>query len=101
MHIQQTFIAAVITLVLSISAASARNVDLSTVPKRNTVELTIYKSEDLTLVRETRSLTFKKGVNPLQFSWGQYSAPRPCPTALFASSATTAAAAFPTSQPRA
>ena len=43
--------------------------DLSTVPKRNTVQLTIYNSEDLTLVRETRAVTFKKGANPLQFSW--------------------------------
>ena len=49
--------------------AVARNVDLSTVPKRDTVQLTIYNSEDLTLVRETRSVTFKKGINPLQFSW--------------------------------
>src|SRR5258708_4875686 len=47
----------------------ARNVDLSTVPKRDTVQLTIYNSEDLTLVRETRTVTFKKGSNPLQFSW--------------------------------
>ena len=49
--------------------ALARNVDLSTVPNRATVQLTIYNSEDLTLVRETRTVTFKKGVNPLQFSW--------------------------------
>src|SRR5437588_9722975 len=49
--------------------ATARNVDLSTVPKRDTVQLTIYNSEDLTLVRETRTVTFKKGANPLQFSW--------------------------------
>jgi hypothetical protein len=49
--------------------AFARNVDLSTVPKRDSVQLTIYNSEDLTLVRETRTVTFKKGVNPLQFSW--------------------------------
>ncbi|MFI5380725.1 MAG: hypothetical protein ACHRHE_15610 [Tepidisphaerales bacterium] len=49
--------------------ALARNVDLSTVPRRNTVQLTIYNSEDLTLVRETRTVTFKKGANPLQFSW--------------------------------
>src|SRR5688572_6023144 len=47
----------------------AANVDLSTVPKRNTVQLTIYNSEDITLVRETRVVTFKKGANPLQFSW--------------------------------
>ncbi len=51
------------------SIAVARNVDLSTVPKRNSVQLTIYNSEDLTLVRETRTVTFKKGANPLQFSW--------------------------------
>src|SRR6266496_3810674 len=56
-------------LMLLASPAIARNVDLSTVPKRNTVALTIYNSEDLTLVRETRTVTFKKGVNPLQFSW--------------------------------
>src|ERR1700742_4841973 len=51
------------------SANRAKNVDLSTVPRRNTVQLTIYNSEDLTLVRETRAVTFKKGANPLQFSW--------------------------------
>ena len=34
-----------------------------------TPELTIYNAEDLTLVRETRRLTFKQGANPLQFSW--------------------------------
>jgi hypothetical protein len=51
------------------TSAFARNVDLSTVPKRDSVQLTIYNSEDLTLVRETRTVTFKKGVNPLQFSW--------------------------------
>lgn len=49
--------------------APARNVDLSTVPDRQTVQLTIYNSEDLTLVRETRKVSFRKGVNPLQFSW--------------------------------
>jgi hypothetical protein len=54
---------------IATSTAFAANVDLSTVPKRNTVQLTIYNSEDLTLVRETRVVTFKKGVNPLQFSW--------------------------------
>ena len=50
-------------------ALPARNVDLATVPERRTVQLTIYNSEDLTLVRETRVVTFKQGVNPLQFSW--------------------------------
>jgi hypothetical protein len=47
----------------------AENVDLSTVPNRDSVQLTIYNSEDLTLVRETRKVSFKTGDNPLQFSW--------------------------------
>jgi hypothetical protein len=56
-------------LILTGGAALARNVDLSTVPARDTVQLTIYNCEDLTLVRETRRITFKRGLNPLQFSW--------------------------------
>src|SRR6188508_2761006 len=57
-----------LSLLLAVPAV-ARNVDLSTVPTRDTVQLTIYNSEDITLVRETRKVTFKKGENPLQFSW--------------------------------
>jgi hypothetical protein len=59
----------ILTLALASAAWAQSNVDLSTVPLRNTVQLTIYNSEDLTLVRETRVLSFKKGLNPLQFSW--------------------------------
>ena len=47
----------------------AGNIDVSTIPTRNTVQLTIYNSEDITLVRETRRITFREGMNPLQFSW--------------------------------
>ena len=49
--------------------AQARDIDLVTLPPRDGVQLTIYNSEDLTLVREVRSITFKKGANRLQFSW--------------------------------
>jgi hypothetical protein len=49
--------------------ASAKNVDLVTLPKRNTVELTIYNSADITLAKETRNITVKKGSNQIQFSW--------------------------------
>src|SRR6476646_4477316 len=59
----------VLTFVIADRTSVAGNVDLSTVPKRDTIQLTIYNSEDLTLVRETRVVTFKKGVNPLEFSW--------------------------------
>ena len=56
-------------LLAPLTTTFARNIDLSTIPARDTVQLTIYNSEDLTLVRETRRITFKKGMNPLQFSW--------------------------------
>ena len=49
--------------------AGAKNVDLVTLPKRDAVQLTIYNSEDITLARETRYITLKKGANKLQFSW--------------------------------
>jgi hypothetical protein len=62
-----------LTVLLIVVAATpglrAKNVDLSTVPDRDTVQLTIYNSEDITLVRETRKVSFKQGGNPLQFSW--------------------------------
>jgi len=64
---------ATITTALILAAlahqAGAKNVDLVTLPKRNTVQLTIYNSEDITLVKETRYVTLKKGRNKLQFSW--------------------------------
>src|SRR3990172_4608419 len=64
------FSAAIVLLAAVLTAGlQARNVDLSTVPARDTVQLTIYNSEDLTLVRETRKVSFKPGANPLQFSW--------------------------------
>ena len=55
-------------VVLSHSFALAK-VDLVILPKRDTVQLTIYNSADLTVGRESRSLTLKKGLNRLQFSW--------------------------------
>ncbi|HPP67415.1 MAG TPA: hypothetical protein PKX05_05810, partial [bacterium] len=44
-------------------------IDLVTLPERDNVQLTIYNSADLTFVRESRTLTMKKGNNKLQFSW--------------------------------
>jgi len=62
-------IMAIVLVAFCVLPIRAENVDLSTVPARSTVQLTIYNSEDITLVRETRAVTFKKGINPLQFSW--------------------------------
>ncbi len=64
-----TVVSTFFALALSAPVAAASNVDVSTIPDRDTVQLTIYNSEDLTLVRETRHITFRKGLNPLQFSW--------------------------------
>jgi len=61
-------VAAALGTLCAAGPVAAGNVDLSTVPKRDSVQLTIYNSEDLTLVRETRTVTFKKGANPLEFS---------------------------------
>ncbi len=44
-------------------------VDLVTLPNRESVQLTIYNSADLTLAREKRGLTLLEGMNELQFSW--------------------------------
>ncbi len=61
------------TLCLTILVVSGgivhAKVDLTTLPSRDTVQLTIYNSADMTLVRESRALTLKKGRNALQFSW--------------------------------
>ncbi len=49
--------------------APASAIELVVLPRRENVQLTIYNSADLTLVRERRSLTLKKGWNWLQFMW--------------------------------
>jgi hypothetical protein len=51
------------------SGLAVAKVDLVTLPNRDTTQLTIYNSADLTLVRDGRSLTLKEGQNKLQFSW--------------------------------
>ena len=60
----------IVSVIIAVTALPAlAKVDLVTLPGRDTVQLTIYNSADLTLVRESRLLTLKKGVNRLQFSW--------------------------------
>jgi len=59
----------VLTVAVLAAGAPARNIDLVTLPARQSVQLTIYNSEDITLVKETRFLTFKQGTNRLQFAW--------------------------------
>ncbi len=58
-----------LVLLIIIATTAQAKVDLVTLPQRDKVQLTIYNSADLTLVRESRFLTMKKGQNELQFSW--------------------------------
>ncbi len=54
---------------LGISNICHAKIDLVTLPDRDKTQLTIYNSADLTLVREQRTLTLKKGLNRLEFGW--------------------------------
>ena len=49
--------------------APASKIELNVLPNRDSVQLTIYNSEDLTLVREKRRITLKHGWNWIQFMW--------------------------------
>jgi hypothetical protein len=44
-------------------------VDLVTLPDRDRVQMTIYNTADLTLIREVRRLTLRRDMNRLQFGW--------------------------------
>jgi hypothetical protein len=63
---KQTYI---LLIIFAITSTVNAKVDLVTLPQRDTVQLTIYNSADMTLARESRALTLKEGGNELQFSW--------------------------------
>src|SRR4030095_1597322 len=54
---------------LALASPSFARVNVVTLPGRDSVMLTIYNSVDLTLVKETRVLTLRQGLNRLEFSW--------------------------------
>ena len=59
--------AALLAAALAAGGVARANIDLVTLPDRESVQLTIYNSADLTLVREVRNLTLRKGTNRLSF----------------------------------
>ena len=59
---------AIVAFLFTAPSAPAR-INVVTLPDRQSVQLTIYNSADLTLAKETRLLTFRKGLNRLEFSW--------------------------------
>jgi len=56
-------------LLLLVQAPAYADVDLTVLPGRDSVQITVYNSADLTLVKEVRTLTLKKGDNRLSFAW--------------------------------
>ncbi len=56
-------------LVMLAAASAPADVDLTVLPERDAVQITVYNAADLTLVRETRVLTLEKGDNRLSFAW--------------------------------
>jgi hypothetical protein len=61
--------AAAILLSIIFASPTWAGIDLVTLPERDSVQLTIYNSADLTLAREVRKLTLRKGINRLSFGW--------------------------------
>lgn len=51
------------------TASAQAKIDLVTLPQSDSTQLTIYNSADLTLVRQTRTMSFSEGENEIQFSW--------------------------------
>lgn len=67
---RKTLFSLTMAFALSLGTLPTRaHIELVTVPKSDSIQLTIYNSADITMVRESRELTFKQGINTLQFSW--------------------------------
>jgi len=56
-------------LLVGMAGDAAARINVTALPGRDSTQLTIYNSVDLTLVTERRTLTFRKGLNRLEFSW--------------------------------
>ncbi len=56
-------------LLILLAQPALAKIDLVSLPGKEKTEVTIYRSTDLTLVREFRNLTLTEGVNHLQFDW--------------------------------
>jgi hypothetical protein len=63
------WLAAAVALLAAGAPAARARINVTTLPGRDTVQLTVYNSADLTMVKETRTLVLRKGLNRLEFSW--------------------------------
>jgi hypothetical protein len=60
---------AVLLLLSALAQSAVARINVVSLPGRDSVQLTIYNSVDLTVVTERRALTFRRGLNRLEFSW--------------------------------
>jgi len=51
----------------TVGSTAYGRINVTTLPGRDSVQLTVYNSADLTMVKETRTLVFRKGLNHLEF----------------------------------
>jgi len=58
-----------VVVFLVVSSMASAQTSLTTVPDRQKAELVIYGTYRLAFVKEERSITLRKGLNPLQFGW--------------------------------
>jgi hypothetical protein len=56
-------------LLIGLAPSALARINVVSLPGRDAVQLTIYNSVDLTVVAERRALTFRRGLNRLEFSW--------------------------------
>jgi hypothetical protein len=56
-------------LLAAFGPPAGTRINVVSLPGRDSVQLTIYNSVDLTVVAERRALTFRRGLNRLEFSW--------------------------------
>jgi hypothetical protein len=60
---------ALLLLIGTLAQSGFARINVVSLPGRDAVQLTIYNSVDLTVVTERRALTFRRGLNRLEFSW--------------------------------
>jgi hypothetical protein len=69
--VQQSTMRSILLLLLigALGQSAWARINVVSLPGRDSVQLTIYNSVDLTVVTERRALTFRRGLNRLEFSW--------------------------------
>ena len=60
---------AIIVSLAAMASPLVADVDLTMVPDRDEVELVVYGNQDVTIVRDRRTIGLHQGVNTIEFTW--------------------------------